>query len=215
MISPQVFITPFLRTFISVIALRMTKTVYRSLNLYGYANGGICRRLCSPVAQLLTRRSGGSCVRLVCGLAATVWIDPTRNYPSVTGVSQFPDARTLDIQKVGSSFPLDLMLDFSYAMSSTAALYFVLAAVGLYVVKQWLSPSKPYPPGPRPLPFIGNVLDIPQQYQWRRFCEWKGRYGMSLISLPWNKLLNELRRCHICYGLRPTDGHPQHCPGLP
>ena len=57
-----------------------------------------------------------------------------------------------------------------------------IAFVGIYVHRRRSKPSHLYPPGPKPLPFIGNILDIPQQFQWRRFCEWKGIYGT--LSLP-------------------------------
>ncbi|KAI9441764.1 cytochrome P450 [Lactarius indigo] len=35
----------------------------------------------------------------------------------------------------------------------------------------------PYPPGPRPLPLIGNVFDIPQDYSWLAYTEFSKKYG--------------------------------------
>jgi Cytochrome P450 len=32
-------------------------------------------------------------------------------------------------------------------------------------------------PGPRPLPFIGRVHDLPVQYMWLKFKEWADKYG--------------------------------------
>ncbi|KAJ3557115.1 hypothetical protein NM688_g1644 [Phlebia brevispora] len=40
----------------------------------------------------------------------------------------------------------------------------------------------PLPPGPKPLPIIGNVLDMPTHYPWKTFCEWRQRWG-SLVHL--------------------------------
>ena len=39
----------------------------------------------------------------------------------------------------------------------------------------------PYPPGPRPLPIIGNVLDIPKQFSWLAYCKFSETYGTPLI----------------------------------
>ena len=41
----------------------------------------------------------------------------------------------------------------------------------------------PLPPGPRPLPIIGNLLDVPQKSPWLRYHEWSKTYGAySTIS---------------------------------
>jgi hypothetical protein len=37
----------------------------------------------------------------------------------------------------------------------------------------------PYPPGPKPLPLIGNALDIPTVKGFEVFAEWSKTYGMS------------------------------------
>ncbi|ESK84364.1 cytochrome p450 [Moniliophthora roreri MCA 2997] len=37
--------------------------------------------------------------------------------------------------------------------------------------------STPLPPGPKPLPIIGNALDMPKDYPWRTFAEWCKQYG--------------------------------------
>ncbi|KAI0031951.1 cytochrome P450 [Vararia minispora EC-137] len=42
--------------------------------------------------------------------------------------------------------------------------------------------SLPLPPGPRRLPIIGNLLDIPKVYPWIKYSEWAKKYG-DVISL--------------------------------
>ena len=35
----------------------------------------------------------------------------------------------------------------------------------------------PLPPGPKRLPILGNLLDIPNAFQWLTFAEWSKIYG--------------------------------------
>ncbi|GLB41345.1 putative cytochrome P450 family protein [Lyophyllum shimeji] len=53
------------------------------------------------------------------------------------------------------------------------------AALGLYVLYRYLSTSSksPLPPGPRGLPIIGNVADMPSKKDWLTFAEWGRKYG--------------------------------------
>jgi hypothetical protein len=37
----------------------------------------------------------------------------------------------------------------------------------------------PYPPGPRPLPLIGNLLDIPKDFSWISYMEFSKKYGIK------------------------------------
>ena len=54
-----------------------------------------------------------------------------------------------------------------------------LALVVVYFIYRMLnSPNTPYPPGPRPYPFIGNLLDVPTSYQERAFVNLAKIYGM-------------------------------------
>ncbi len=34
-----------------------------------------------------------------------------------------------------------------------------------------------FPPGPRGLPLIGNLLDMPSQKEWLTFAKWGEKYG--------------------------------------
>jgi hypothetical protein len=55
-----------------------------------------------------------------------------------------------------------------------------LAACGLvYVISKLLAkrPVAPLPPGPKRLPLLGNLLDMPTQQEWLTFAEWGKKYG--------------------------------------
>jgi hypothetical protein len=40
----------------------------------------------------------------------------------------------------------------------------------------------PYPPGPRPLPLIGNLIDIPREFSWLTYTQLSRKYGMSYFA---------------------------------
>ena len=55
-----------------------------------------------------------------------------------------------------------------------------IALIGAYLIYRSLtSPNVPYPPGPRPYPFIGNLPDVPTSNQERAFADLAKIYGMS------------------------------------
>lgn len=39
----------------------------------------------------------------------------------------------------------------------------------------------PLPPGPKQLPLLGNLFDIPQGKSWEVYAEWAKQYGESYI----------------------------------
>lgn len=59
-----------------------------------------------------------------------------------------------------------------------AILYLCLAGVGVYLIKQLFAKNHArYPPGPRGLPLVGNIQDIPHVKPWLTFAEWGKKYG--------------------------------------
>ena len=41
--------------------------------------------------------------------------------------------------------------------------------------------SLPFPPGPKGLPIIGNVFDVPLKMPWKQFHEWSKIYGTHVL----------------------------------
>ncbi|KAF8558813.1 cytochrome P450 [Imleria badia] len=54
-----------------------------------------------------------------------------------------------------------------------------LAGVGLYLVKQVVAKkqSASFPPGPKGLPLVGNIADMPSVKPWLTFAKWGQKYG--------------------------------------
>lgn len=63
------------------------------------------------------------------------------------------------------------------------SLHVVLIAVAIYLLVQIISvkrrsSSLPLPPGPRPLPLLGNLLDFPNEGpEWLHWAKHKEKYG--------------------------------------
>ncbi|KAE9389979.1 cytochrome P450 [Gymnopus androsaceus JB14] len=89
----------------------------------------------------------------------------------------------LDVLKHCSSasiFSLDLdrlWVKTSLLEQDRSVLQLLAIPVVALIVMKSLSKSKgQMPPGPRGLPFLGNIFQLPQ-HQWLRFTEWKEQYG--------------------------------------
>lgn len=55
----------------------------------------------------------------------------------------------------------------------------LLLLLGVFLVSRLVKkpPSRPLPPGPKGLPFLGSVLDLPSTYQWLTFADWCKKWG--------------------------------------
>jgi len=59
------------------------------------------------------------------------------------------------------------------------------ASLCLFIVSSLLRRSKrglPLPPGPKGLPLIGNILDMPTEQEWLTFAKWGEQWGKCYIS---------------------------------
>lgn len=78
----------------------------------------------------------------------------------------------------------------------TSLTLFDLIAVGLtiWILRRSLSggSSKRLPPGPKPWPIIGNVLDVPSEQAWKTYAQWSERWGN--IRFPFLSSLHTLTR---------------------
>ncbi len=60
---------------------------------------------------------------------------------------------------------------------SSLLLAFVLAAGYYLYAKRHSARSKHYPPGPAPLPLLGNIFDLTTHELWVRITNWSRLYG--------------------------------------
>jgi len=58
-----------------------------------------------------------------------------------------------------------------------------LALAGLIYVKNKKWASYPYPPGPRKLPLLGNLMDLPRERMWVEFARWGKEHSEDSLLL--------------------------------
>jgi hypothetical protein len=77
--------------------------------------------------------------------------------------------------------------------SLTSVIDLALLLTFLFAVQSFRDHRKrkglPYPPGPRPLPLIGNLLDIPREFSWLTYTELAKKHGVPHL-LSWKFVLH-------------------------
>lgn len=91
-------------------------------------------------------------------------------------------------------------------MASLLTLLDITASVilGVAVLFFWFLCRRslaPLPPGPKKLPLIGNLLDMPTEREWLKFTEWANKYGGHLaiifVFLTSNSAAQEIWCLHL------------------
>jgi hypothetical protein len=63
----------------------------------------------------------------------------------------------------------------------------ILLSFGLIVYvysKTHKRSSLPLPPGPKKLPLLGNLFDMPKNEQWLKYIEWGKQFSRFPVHLP-------------------------------
>ena len=69
-------------------------------------------------------------------------------------------------------------------LSTLDLLVLVISFAALLAVRDYQRRrGLPYPPGPRPLPLIGNLLDIPKEFSWLSYTQLSKTHGMIYFAV--------------------------------
>ncbi|KAH8103582.1 cytochrome P450 [Cristinia sonorae] len=63
----------------------------------------------------------------------------------------------------------------------------VLSLIAVFIAaSRWKRSRLPLPPGPKPWPILGNILDMPLVRPWEKYREWCQTYNVIFLDLPMN-----------------------------
>ena len=81
-----------------------------------------------------------------------------------------------------------ITIHFAMILNDTDKLV-ILFSFGLGLIVYLYSKTKhsslPLPPGPKKLPFLGNLFDLPKSHEWLKYAEWCKQFSAYLASHPY------------------------------
>ncbi|KAJ8581858.1 cytochrome P450 [Rhizopogon salebrosus TDB-379] len=71
-------------------------------------------------------------------------------------------------------------------MAVTTSVYVLSSLLSLVILRSWLkkrdTKGLPLPPGPTPLPYVGNVIGVDTDHPWLAYSKWASEYGEIVYS---------------------------------
>lgn len=94
-----------------------------------------------------------------------------------------------------------------------ASCLFLVLFIAHAILRSTRNKSPSLPPGPKGLPLVGNVLDIPTEKEWLTFARWGESWGMFICLTMYSSAIftTYFRRYLLCYCPWSTIDHPELC----
>ena len=87
-------------------------------------------------------------------------------------------------------------MSVTLTLSFAAMIFVLIAYLRSHILWRTRTKGRPLPPGPYPLPIVGNLFDVPNSKPWFGFRDMCAKYGESLIHFGciYFLLMNALHR---------------------